>query len=553
MRLLLAIAVVASIAVGQEAGHAVISGTVVEASTGKPVRKAIVTLTLQGAPRRWATARTDSSGQFTFAGLPAGQYDLGATMQGVGAAWGSGVILLREGDYVVPRAWGSFYGTTGAGKIPELISIEEGETRGGLKLLFIRPGNITGHVFEPDGHPAAKVIVTVLSGKRAQVNLRSDITDDSGEYQFIGLDPGDYYLLATPQSQGVRSQGNGNGLLTPQYYGGSREWKDSTVLHVRGGESLTGADFHLRAEQPRTIHGHLTGVPVLAPEREEVLISLGGQAYLAHGPDYSFDFSNLLEGVYRVETRVNVGGQVWAASQPVDTRTAGDEVILPLAPPMDIKGQLRIEGEAGRAKSDFEVGLVRENSWSNDAPIVGQPGADGGFILKQVLAGEWVLNVDKLPAGAFLKSASLGDQDVRFKPFTIGPGSTGPLNIVISTRTAQLAGEVEAGSGDPKRAGIVLAPIGPFHDLARFYYVAVSDDSGKFQFAHVAPGKYRIFALENMAPQPFRNPEVADQLGDLGTEIELTEGAELTVHPKLILAERAREALNSQVRQEVRQ
>jgi len=549
MRLLLAIAVVASIAVGQEAGHAVISGTVVEASTGKPVRKAIVTLTLQGAPRRWATARTDSSGQFTFAGLPAGQYDLGATMQGVGAAWGSGVILLREGDYVVPRAWGSFYGTTGAGKIPELISIEEGETRGGLKLLFIRPGNITGHVFEPDGHPAAKVIVTVLSGKRAQVNLRSDITDDSGEYQFIGLDPGDYYLLATPQSQGVRSQGNGNGLLTPQYYGGSREWKDSTVLHVRGGESLTGADFHLRAEQPRTIHGHLTGVPVLAPEREEVLISLGGQAYLAHGPDYSFDFSNLLEGVYRVETRVNVGGQVWAASQPVDTRTAGDEVILPLAPPMDIKGQLRIEGEAGRAKSDFEVGLVRENSWSNDAPIVGQPGADGGFILKQVLAGEWVLNVDKLPAGAFLKSASLGDQDVRFKPFTIGPGSTGPLNIVISTRTAQLAGEVEAGSGDPKRAGIVLAPIGPFHDLARFYYVAVSDDSGKFQFAHVAPGKYRIFALENLAPQPFQNPEAADQLGDLGTEIELMEGAELTVHPKLILAGRAREAMNSEVRQ----
>jgi hypothetical protein len=549
MRLLLAIAVVASIAVGQEAGHAVISGTVVEASTGEPVRKAIVTLTLQGAPRRWARARTDSSGQFTFAGLPAGQYDLGATMQGVGTAWGSGAILLLDtgGDYIVPQSYAAYYGTTGAGKIPELISIKEGEIRGGLKLLFIRPGNITGHIFEPGGHPAANVIVTVLSGKRAQVNLRRDITNDSGEYQFIGLDPGDYYLLATPQSQGVRSQGNGNGLLTPQYYGGSREWKDSTVLHVRGGESLTGADFHLRAEQPHTIHGHLTGVPVLAPEREEVLIRLGSQAYLAHGPDYSFDFSNLLEGVYRVEARINVGGQAWAASQSVDTRAAGDNVILPLAPPMDIKGQLRIEGEAERTKSNFGVRLVHENS--NDAPIAGQPGADGGFILKQVLAGEWVLNVDKLPEDAFLKSASLGDQDVRFKPFTIGLGSIGPLNVVISTRTAQLAGGVEAGSGDPKRAGIVLAPIGPFHDLARFYYVAVSDDSGKFQFAHVAPGKYRIFALENMAPQPFRNPDAADQLGDLGTEIELMEGAELTVHPKLILAGRAREAMNSEVRQ----
>jgi uncharacterized protein (DUF2141 family) len=547
MRYLLAIALAASLAVGQEAGHSVISGTVVEASTGEPVRKAIVTLTLQGTPRRWATARTDSSGQFTFARLPAGKYDLRATIQGVAAAWGSDVILLQEGGgYVAPQLYARSYGSTGAGKIPELISLGEGETRGGLKLLFIRPGNITGHVFEPDGHPALNVIVDVLSGKRAQVNVQRDVTGGSGEYQFIGLDPGDYYLLATFQNQeGMRSQ-DGNGLLTPQYYGGSREWKDSTVLHVRGGESLTDVDFHLKAEQPLTIHGHLTGVPVLPPEHEEVLIRLGSRVYLAHGPDYSFDFGDLLEGVYRVEARVNVGDQVWAASQPIDPGTAAGDVVLPLAPPMDIKGQLHIEGEAERAKSNFEVRLVHERS--NDAPIVGRPGADGGFILKQVLAEEWVLNVDKLPEDAFLKSAVLGDQDVRFKPFTIGPGSTGPLNIVISTRTAKLAGEVEAGSGDPKRAGIVLAPIGPFHDVARFYYVAVSDGSGKFQFAHVAPGKYRIFALESLAPQPFRNPDVADQLGDLGTEIELTEGAELTVHPKLILAGRAREALN-EVRQ----
>jgi hypothetical protein len=85
--------------------------------------------------------------------------------------------------------------------------------------------------------------------------------------------------------------------------------------------------------------------------------------------------------------------------------------------------------------------------------------------------------------------------------------------------------------------------------LTHFYYGAVSDDSGKFQIANVAPGKYRIFALEKLAPQPFRNPEAADQLSDLGTEIELMEGAALTVHPKLIPAERAREALNSEVRQ----
>jgi hypothetical protein len=70
----------------QPPGTGVISGRVVEASNNDPVRKAIVTLTWQGAPRSWATSRTDSSGQFKFEGLPPGKYDLRATKPGEGTA-----------------------------------------------------------------------------------------------------------------------------------------------------------------------------------------------------------------------------------------------------------------------------------------------------------------------------------------------------------------------------------------------------------------------------------------------------------------------------------
>jgi hypothetical protein len=112
-----------------------------------------------------------------------------------------------------------------------------------------------------------------------------------------------------------------------------------------------------------------------------------------------------------------------------------------------------------------------------------------------------------------------------------------------------LTGEIETGGSDSKRAGIVLAPIGQFHNQARLYYTAISDERGKFQFPRVVPGKYKIFAVERLLPERFRNPESADQLGDLGTDIELTEGAVRTVHPKLIPAERAREALTGEVQQ----
>jgi len=67
-----------AVAVCQPVGKSMISGSVVEGENNDPIRKAVVTLTLQGTPRRWATARTDSSGRFQFEGLPAGKYDLRA-------------------------------------------------------------------------------------------------------------------------------------------------------------------------------------------------------------------------------------------------------------------------------------------------------------------------------------------------------------------------------------------------------------------------------------------------------------------------------------------
>lgn len=56
----------------------VISGTVSDAESGGATRKAGVTLTLEGTPRRWTTTRIDGSGRFQFEGLPAGKYDLRA-------------------------------------------------------------------------------------------------------------------------------------------------------------------------------------------------------------------------------------------------------------------------------------------------------------------------------------------------------------------------------------------------------------------------------------------------------------------------------------------
>ena len=155
--------------------------------------------------------------------------------------------------------------------------------------------------------------------------------------------------------------------------------------------------------------------------------------------------------------------------------------------------------------------------------------------------GQWGLGLN--PRGGFVKSATLGDKDVRFTWLEIGPKTDAPFNIVISMNTAKVEGQVEAAGADSTRAGILLAPFGALHTLTRFYRSAAADGEGKFKLEGLAPGKYKIFALEKMAATGFLSPEAADQLDALGTEIELTEGATTQVRPKLIPMERAKEAL----------
>ncbi|MGA3188804.1 MAG: carboxypeptidase regulatory-like domain-containing protein, partial [Bryobacteraceae bacterium] len=137
----LSLCVLGAIALAQPSGTGVISGTVVEASSGDPVRKAVVTATWHGTPRSWATTRTDSSGRFIFESLPPGNYDLRATKTGLGTA---------------------IYGADSVRELGDFITLADGETHSGVKLRFLRSGSISGRVFDPDGDPIPGVNVVLL-------------------------------------------------------------------------------------------------------------------------------------------------------------------------------------------------------------------------------------------------------------------------------------------------------------------------------------------------------------------------------------------------------
>ena len=155
-------------------------------------------------------------------------------------------------------------------------------------------------------------------------------------------------------------------------------------------------------------------------------------------------------------------------------RRAGPRAI---APAVDIKGHFQMEGPTGQQKNSFEVRLTGNNGIRRG--ITAKVAPDGNFTLVQVPPGEWQWTIDPFPRGAFLKSGHFGDKDITFARLEVASGSDAQLHIVASTRAAKIDGEVDAGSGDSKRAGILLAPLGDRHNLARFYYSVAADDSGK--------------------------------------------------------------------------
>jgi len=230
------------------------------------------------------------------------------------------------------------------------------------------------------------------------------------------------------------------------------------------------------------------------------------------------------------------------ASQFVDAHEGTNEIVLAMVPAVEVKGHIKAEGPAAPALENLTVSLVAPESGQRGRAYSSHVKKDGSFVIEDVPPDELLLNINPAPMGLFQKSVRLGDKEFLYKRIEIPPGLDAPLNIVVSSNTATVTGEIDAG-GAGKRAGILLAPVGQRHTLVQFYYTALADDNGKFTLSGVAPGKYKIFALEKIAAQSYRNPESADVLDSLGEEIEVAEGAKIESHPKLIPEEQAKELL----------
>jgi hypothetical protein len=167
-----------------ESGTGAISGTVVDAQTGAPLRGAVVSLNIGGRAAR-SRQLTDPKGRFVFLGLPAS-------------------------DRFYVNATGSGYVDGGYGRTPDRpagagIRLADGEWFRDAQITLWRPAAISGRVLDERGEPVVgvpvRVLAQILVGGRPQLAAGpGTLTDDRGAYRIAGLRPG-RYLVQVPSVQ----------------------------------------------------------------------------------------------------------------------------------------------------------------------------------------------------------------------------------------------------------------------------------------------------------------------------------------------------------------
>jgi hypothetical protein len=153
----------------------VISGQIVDATTGRTLSRVAVRLRGRGVAR---TLLTDERGRFSFADVPPGDFSISATKSG-----------FFDGAYGKRRAGGNGMA----------YSLLPGLSAPDLKIELFKAGAVSGFVFDEGGEPIIGVRVVALkrqfvAGEWRFVGSGSELTDDQGAYRLFDLLPGDYVI-----------------------------------------------------------------------------------------------------------------------------------------------------------------------------------------------------------------------------------------------------------------------------------------------------------------------------------------------------------------------
>jgi Carboxypeptidase regulatory-like domain len=551
-----------AVLLGQTPG-ASLEGVVVEQGLNRPLAR--VTLDLRSVDNASLTARypalTTAEGKFSFRNIPPGRYSLSA---------------MRVGYLRVE------YGQRGPNSAGTVVEIRAGQTLRDIRLTMIPTAAISGRVFDNTGEPAVNAQlhawrVSYAEGWRKLVPVTSQVTNDLGDYRLFGLPPGLYYVSAQPEprsfvrspayasltppvpgmvvisntaggSGGISDPANSliNGAdLAPIYFGGATNEFSAKPILVRAGDDIRGIDIPVERIPLVSINGTVLDSSTRQPVRATLTVTplapdvsftslttinvIGGVLSVTPSraatvsPQGQFRTEPLPQGSYLITAIADVSGQRLSGQAVADSRNLpSDGVRIDVAPGFDVSGQVTFEGVA---VPNLKVGLRSTASQPLDVAAVALQ-ANGAFSLRNVPPGRYVVQLPPLTM-AYVKSVRLAGINVLDEGLRIDRPLEGRLEIVIAGNTGKVSGTA-VGADRQLLAGVtvVLAPDQrQRHDL---YRSVSTDPAGRFGLENIPPGRYKLFAWEDVEAHAWLDSTFMSVFEDRGIPLSVDAGGNQT-------------------------
>ena len=456
------------------------------------------------------------------------------------------------------------------------INLTAGSTVQDLTIRLTPTGTVSGRISDELGQPAVDVPVQLVrvafspQGKTFQA-VGSTNVNDRGEYRLYGISPGSYYLLAGNSPGPLGRPGRPSGLSTAVYalsfYPGVTDVSQAARIEVKSGSEVV-ADMRVQRENTYRVRGRVidsrTGQ---APPRADISLNYrnltGGGGGFSSAQSYNpatgtFELRDVIPGQYIVQAQIqeanppgpSTGAVDFAARQaaiaarpsaqvPVYVQNSDvDGVVLTLTVASPIPGRVSLQGAALSTLANLDrirVEIRPTVDGIANPPTPTAVAADGTFRIDNLREGSYQIRIVNLPQGFYVKSAFLGGTDILTDVFKFSGSTSGTLDVVVSSGTAQVNGGVIDGRNRP--VPNILAVLVPMQrNRADLYRIAETDQKGRFAMMGITPGDYKLFSWDGLEPFRYMDPDFISKFESNGTPVHVDESSTQSIQVKMIPA-----------------
>ena len=518
-----------------------LSGRVVAADTGRPLRGAIVHIVPTSArnpnERQGLWVPTDAEGRWALGDLQPGGF----------------TVSVEKGGYLTLH-----YGQKRPFEPGKTIALTAGQSFDNADVVLPRAGVISGKLVDEFGDPVTGALIRALryryqDGQRqltpivdgTEAFMQGGVTDDLGNYRVYGLTPGDYYICAVFVPRGESASHVGH---PPTYFPGTPIAAEARRISLGMGQEAANTNFNLSIARYASVSGTVvgsSGAPIgatitLKSSAAAELVSLAS----VNTSGGTFTVPNVAPGDYRIQVHTapalnqNAPGAMEFATLPISVD--GQDIsglVIATAPGASASGRVRFEGPSDPPGRLY----VRTLPMTPGAPgyMMASAGVNPDSTFEaRGLTGRQAFEIGTLPPGWFLKSVSHQGKDITDAGYDFKPGQnvTG-IQIVLSQSATTLSGTAQ---DDETR------PIGDYSVVAfssdsarwgyrtRFVRSVRPDQHGRFTLRGLPPDDYIVVALEYVETGQENDPERLASWSTMGTKVTLGEGEAKAVTLKII-------------------